>query len=588
MIYEQGQYQQAGLRYVDGLDISARGLGMIEKIRTVTGWLLWVPVLLAAGCNLSSDSDDSNSDTSSTSSDSSSSSTDSSDDVYSGSWNLSTGENSTDDIDGLTFKTINIYLSSSDSLSVESESTDLVVGTASDDVTPVTMDGTTVITISEESYGITIDSSLDDDTLIEYALYDEYDQTVTIFSDSDFKLSLNSITINSGDGPAINIQSDQRAFVELPDDSENTLTDSTTWTDRYLDGGDEMDLKATLFSEGPLIFSGDGSLSITAAKKHAICSDDHVRITEGTFSLTANKKDGIRANDAFILDDGDVSIATSKGKGIKVEGKEDDTAPIGFIAINDGTLNIDSYDKAITAAWEGDEDGDTETSDDDPDPRVTINGGTITITTTETPTDDLSPEGIEAKSVLTINGGTLNIQTTDDALNAGTSLIINDGYIYAVASDNDAIDSNGTLTINGGIIVANGAGNAEGGLDCDENTFTITGGTFIGFGGRNSSPTSSVTTQNTVSLSSITSGLLVIKDSSGNVAFAYTMPESASDVLLSSADLETDTTYTVYKGGSIGSYSELFHGLYLDPNSYTSGSSTGSSFTISSTVTTVH
>jgi hypothetical protein len=354
-----------------------------------------------------------------------------------------------------------------------------------------------------------------------------------------------------------------------------------------------MDLKGTVFSEGAVIISGSGSLDITANTKHALASDAHVRLRDGVVALSAYQKDGIRCNDAFIMDGGELGISTSDGKGIKVKGKEDDETPIGFIAINDGYIDITSYDKAITAAWESDEDGDTDTLDDDPDPRVTINGGIIRITTTGTPYEDrdtsdgndsLSPEGIEAKSVLTINAGEIQVTATDDGLNAGGDIEINGGYIYAVSSDNDAIDGNSDLYINGGVIVAHGTGAPEGGVDNDQNTFSVNGGIFVALGGSNSTPTESASTQNTVSLGSVNEGLLTVKDSTGNVAFAYAMPETASAVLVSSPDFETGVSYTLYQGGSIGGYSEIFNGLYLDPVSHSNGTE-GSSFTITSTLT---
>jgi hypothetical protein len=121
-------------------------------------------------------------------------------------------------------------------------------------------------------------------------------------------------------------------------------------------------------------------------------------------------------------------------------------------------------------------------------------------------------------------------------------------------------------------------------MDNDQYTFAVTGGTFVAFGGHNSTPTASATTQNTVSLGSINSGLLTVKDSSGNIAIAYDMPETAQSVLVSSPDFQTGTTYSIYKDGEIGSYSENFNGLYLDPASHTNGSESDS-FTIDSTVT---
>ena len=546
--------------------------------------LMGVAILLAAGMGACGGGG-SDSDTSSSSSSSSSSSGSS---ATVGDWNISTGENSADDMPSSGFSTISIAL---DTLAVTSSSSSLVVGTTSSGVTPVTLNGTTVITVTEETYGITITSTATSDTPINFALSGAYTHTVTFYSDNDFKLTLSAAAIASSNGPAINIQSGQRAFVVLA--GASTLSDGSSYTTRYLaDGTTEMDIKSALFSEGPLLFSGSGSLTASSSKKHVVCSDAHVRITEGTLSLTASKKDGIHINDAFIMDGGSLTVSTSVGKGIKVEGKEDDTAPIGFIAINDGTINITSYDKAITAAWEGDEDGETTTTADDPDPRVTINGGTIAITTTGTPYEDtdtsdgddsLAPEGIEAKSTLTVNAGTIEITATDDAINAGTGIAFNGGYVYARSSTNDAIDSNGTMSIAGGVVVADGASGAEGGLDCDQNAFTISGGTFVGIGGRNSTPTS--VSQNTVSLRNVSSGLLTLKDSSGNVAFAFTMPETSAAVLLGSSSLTTGTRYTVYSGGgSIGSYSSLFHGLYSGASSH-SGGTTGSSFTISSTMT---
>lgn len=501
-------------------------------------------------------------------------------------WTLSTGANAADLHEDLSFLRIAIAL---DTLTVTSGSSTLTVGTTSAGSTPVTLDGSTVITVTSDGYGVTIDAALPSGSYPEFALSGSYGQTVTILSSTAFKLSLEGVAIASSDGPAINIQSKQRAFVVLPSGTSNTLSDTSTYSARTLADGSSMDLKAAFFAEGPVIVSGSGALAVTSAAKHALASDKHFRLRGGALTLAATKKDGLRANNAVVIDDGTLSITTPAGKGIKVEGKEDDSTPLGFIAINGGTIGITSYDKAITASWESDEDGETTTLDDDPDPRVTINGGNITITTTGTPyetsTDSLSPEGIEAKSVLTITGGTIVINSTDDALNAGTGIVISGGHVYAKSSTNDAIDSNGYLTISGGVVFANGASGAEGGLDCDENTFTITGGTVVGFGGRNSTPTRSVTTQNTVLLTGQSARLLVLRDTAGNAAFAVTLPSAASAVLISGPNIKTGTTYTLIGGGTLGSYGEDFYGLIVDPTTHSGGTAIGSSFTITSTVT---
>ena len=498
-------------------------------------------------------------------------------------WNIATGANAADLHESISFQRVALAL---DTKTLSSTATTLAVSGST-----VTQSGTTVLTLSEDSLGLVLTVSAASTTPLEIALSGSSTRTVTVYSSSPFKLSLEGVSIASTDGPALNVQSQQRAFVVLS--GSNVLTDTSTYTARTLADGTAMDLKATLFSEGPLVFSGSGSLAVTAASKHALASDAHVRLRSGTFTLTATKKDGLRVNNAVVIDGGTLTIATAAGKGIKVEGKESTTTPLGFIAINGGSIGITSHDKAITASWESAEDGSTTTLADDPDPRVTINGGSISIVTTGTPYEDtnladgdssLSPEGIEAKSVLTINGGTIVVKSTDDALNAGTGIVITGGHVYAEASANDAIDSNGTLTITGGVVVANGAGGAEGGLDCDSNTFTVTGGTFIGFGGRNSTVTRSVTTQNTVALRSLSAQSYVLRDAAGNAAVAFTLPKASTAVLVSAPGLATGSTYSLVSGGTLGSYAELFNGLVVGTTTHSGGTATGTSFTVTSTV----
>lgn len=505
------------------------------------------------------------------------------------SWSLATGANPADLHEALVFQRIAIDLGT---LGVSSASSSLLVSGSGGSRT-LTMNGSTVATISEDSLGLTISASLPSGMLAEFALTGSYGKSITVHSSGAYKLSLEGVNIQSADGPAINLQSKQRAFVVLAAGTANVLGDTSSYSARTLSDGSSMDLKSTFFSEGPLVFSGSGSLSITAASKHALASDAHVRLRSGTLSLVAAKKDGLRANNAVVIDGGALSISTPAGKGLKVEGKEDSVQPLGFIAINGGTVDITSHDKAITASWESAEDGETSTLADDPDPRVTINGGAINIRTTGTPYEDrntadgddsLSPEGIEAKSVLTITGGTVVVRSTDDALNAGSAIVISGGRVYAEASANDAIDSNGTLTISGGVVVANGAGGAEGGLDCDANTFTITGGTFIGFGGRNSTPTRSVSTQNSVVLRSQAAQLLVLRNASGQAVFAFTLPKASSAVLLGAPGIATGASYSLVGGGTLGSGGEDFNGLILSPGSHSGGTVLGT-FTVSSTVT---
>ena len=379
--------------------------------------------------------------------------------------------------------------------------------------------------------------------------------SVKIYSDKKYKLTLNGVNITNTDGPALNLQSKKRVFLVLADNTSSTLTDGATYT-----ANGEEDMKAALFSEGQLIFSGNGSLSLKGNYKHAICSDEYVRVISGNITVTSAKSDGIHTNDAFISDGGTVAI-TASGDGIQVEE--------GYIVINNGTFNINVVDKGIAASWD---------TDATIDPYLTINGGTITVNSS-------AGEGIESKSILTINNGTIVVKTADDGLNAGTFIYINGGNIYAYSSSNDGIDSNGMLTVTGGKIVSVGAGSPEEGFDCDRNTFKITGGVLVGIGGATSSPTASVSTQASVILGGGTANqLLSIQSGDAAETLTFLIPRTFTTMLFSSPKLKVSTTYKIFTGGSVAGGS-AFNGLYT--SGIYSGGTQSSTFTTSSMVTKV-
>ncbi|MDO5290919.1 MAG: carbohydrate-binding domain-containing protein [Pseudomonadota bacterium] len=504
------------------------------------------------------------------------------------SWNIATGAHAPDLIDTSGYLPLSIAL---DSLSISSTSPRLTVSSTSAHEIVVALDGAAAITITRDSHGATVRSTLSGGTHIAYQLSGSGNTPLTVYSANAYKLVLTDASITSSDGPALNLQSAQTAFIELA--GSNSLADSATYSSRTGDDGSGMDLKAALFAEGPLVISGSGRLRVAGTPRHALASDAHVRLRSGTVTLSAAARDGLRAKHAFVMDGGTLDITAKAGKGIKVDGQESTTAQaLGFVAINDGHLNITSHDKAITAAWEGDEDGDTPTTADDPDPRVTINGGTLTITTTGAPREDtnpadgddsLAPEGVEAKSVLTINGGTLDIRTTEDALNAGTGIAINGGRVYAVSSVGDGIDANGALSISGGYIVTRGAFSPESGLDVSD-AFTLSGGVLVALapGGSNSKPQA---TQNTLFTNDgLSPGLWTLRDAAGNAVFAFEVPHSVAAMLLSAPQIATGATYSVVHGGTVASQDEIFYGLHINPTTHSGGTVKGA-VSIASTLT---
>ena len=340
-------------------------------------------------------------------------------------WDLNTGAYAPDRMDTAGWLPLTIDL---DTLSVRTTSSRLTVQAGADDITTVSLDGKPVVALTRARHGLTIRVT-PGDTHLAYVLTGTGTTPLTLNSDNAYRLVLADAHLTSTDGPALHLQSPATAFIELQGNS--TLADAPR-TDAQ---GEPVKPRGALSATGPLVIRGDGTLSIDATAHHALTTAGHLRLSSGNLTLKVDTRDGLRPTQAFIMDGGRLTIDAPAGKGIKVSGKESAVQPLGFVAVNDGHITIRSHDKGITTGWKPWKDALTPSTDDDPDPRITINGGTIDITTTGTPardTDDegdnsLSPEGIEAKSVLRVRGGNLKVITTDDSISAGMHLELSGG-----------------------------------------------------------------------------------------------------------------------------------------------------------------
>ena len=297
----------------------------------------------------------------------------------------------------------------------------------------------------------------------------------------------------------------------------------------------------------------------------------------GTYTNSSNQSDTyaatcIKSDGNIYIEDGTLTLKSTGagGKGLVADG----TLTIGS-ATHAPTISSVTTGSALTQTGSsggfnpgGNRPGQGTSSTSGGKPKaikavgnITIDNGNISVSTAAD-----GGEGIESKATLTINGGTIEAETYDDGINAGTSIVVNGGNIYAYASNNDGIDSNGTITITGGVIVSSGTTAPEEGIDCDSNTFKITGGTLIGVGGATSSPTSSVTTQRclkyTSSNASVNTVYTICKTSDGSHVASFKMPRTYSSLvmLFSSALLSASTSYTIYTGGT-ATGGTTFHGL---------------------------
>lgn len=223
------------------------------------------------------------------------------------------------------------------------------------------------------------------------------DGALLIFSEKKFKLVLDNLNLRSNNWPAINIQSGKRCFVELKGENElrgrkiPTLK-NPDYVEGVSDTKDEyLDAKATLFSEGELIFKGDGLLNVKVDENHAICSDDYVRILGGKINILNASTDGIHVNDAMYVNGGEISIVAS-GDGIECEK--------GFVYVNGGKLTVKSGKAGIKTSE------DKYLPSDALHPFILIEKGDVVVTTSGS-----SGDGITAGSHLAITGGKVVVET---------------------------------------------------------------------------------------------------------------------------------------------------------------------------------
>jgi hypothetical protein len=251
-----------------------------------------------------------------------------------------------------------------------------------------------------------------------------------IYSDHDFNLHLDGVTLTNQDGPPINIQAHQSSTVELVDGTTTTLTDGVT----YADPPSGEDQKAPFFSEGELIFTGTGSLIVHGLgdDKHALASDDYVDVHSGSIVIQSAVKDGVHTNDGYFQQGGSLEVVTSGSDGID--------AGDGPVEISGGTLTILNEDN----------DSDALKCDGD----LVIAGGTV----------DLTVEGDQSKGLNAVNieltGGTVTIETSGDAVLEPSGLGYDPSYCTAAKADDQVLLDGCQLTVTT-------VGQAGRGISCD-------------------------------------------------------------------------------------------------------------------------
>ena len=243
------------------------------------------------------------------------------------------------------------------------------------------------------------------------------DGSLKFYGDKRFQILLNGAEITNPHGAAINNQGSKSLYVVLAEGTVNRLQDGTNYT-----MVDEEDQKAALFSEGQIIFSGKGELSVIAVGRGGIRSDDYIRIRPGVkIFVNSSALDGLRANDGIIIDGGVINIMTSGvgAKGVRSE---------GFMQVNGGRL-------------------------------VAISNGDCRIENTDGVMDTTACAALYCDTLLNVNSGILKLMATGDGgkgLNANQDVAIYGGSFEAVATGTRENKKPKGVKIDGGFAITGG------------------------------------------------------------------------------------------------------------------------------------
>lgn len=241
--------------------------------------------------------------------------------------------------------------------------------------------------------------------------------SLKFYGDKRFQILLNGAEITNPNGAAINNQGSKSLYVVVADGTVNHLQDGANYV-----MVDEEDQKSALFSEGQIIFSGHGELTVNAVGRAGIRSDDYIRIRPGVrIYVNSTALDGIRANDGIIIDGGVINVETmgDGAKGLRSEGP---------MNVNGGRVTAISH-------------GDT---------RITTEDGII---------DTTACAALACDTLLTVTNGTLRLKATGDGgkgLNAKQDVDFKGGALVAVAEGTKEIKKPKGVKIDGNFSISGG------------------------------------------------------------------------------------------------------------------------------------
>ena len=264
--------------------------------------------------------------------------------------------------------------------------------------------------------------------------------TVDAHNSSKVWILLDGVDINCSDDACIRVDQAEKVFLTLAENSVNTLTSGSTYSDTALQDGTD----GAIFAHDDLTINGSGSVTVTAEYRHGIAANDDLVITGGTITITA-AADAIHANDSVSIKEAQITVDAGDDGIVTANEVEE-----GYMYIESGTIDITSVGDGIHTTGD-----------------ITITGGSITIAAGD---DGIHSdqfvyiedgeilinecyEGIEAL-IIDVSGGDITIYPEDDGFNAngGSSDMFGfgggpgQGGMQAQTSDTDTAEGHASET----------------------------------------------------------------------------------------------------------------------------------------------
>ena len=191
----------------------------------------------------------------------------------------------------------------------------------------------------------TYDSAKDEYT---FAVNNNYKQIYVNVPDKTIVVELNGVTIENSLNSPIYVADCGDIEISAKKNTTNNIKDN-----RPIYAEDESDQgKGAIFvNNGDLKLKGTGTLNITANYYNGIHCKDDVKVQKQTLNITAINH-GIKGNDSITITSGTINI-TCGGDGLHSDNSDISSKgnQKGNVAINGGTITINSWGDAIQAAY---------------------------------------------------------------------------------------------------------------------------------------------------------------------------------------------------------------------------------------------